>query len=124
MRPAAVELPDEQRAIMDELANWREQLMQMRTAELNRLKTAHHTARECIQKHLEFLEQELADAEREISKLMNQSEELLAARQLLMSVPGVGLVTANILLIRLPEILEQSCRSAGWACADGQPERQ
>ena len=79
--------------------------MQMRTAELNRLKTARYTARERIQKHLEFLEQELADVEREINELMQQSEELSAARKLLMSVPGVGPVTANILLIRLPEIL-------------------
>jgi hypothetical protein len=54
---------------------------------------------------LEFLEQELADVEREINELMQQSEELSAARKLLMSVPGVGPVTANILLIRLPEIL-------------------
>jgi len=104
MRPAAVEPPDEKQTIMDELAKRRKQLMQMRTAELNRLKTARYTARERIQKHLEFLEKELADVEREINELMQQSEELSAARKLLMSVPGVGPVTANILLIRLPEI--------------------
>jgi transposase len=105
MRLEAVKPPDEKQTIMDELAKRREQLMQMRTAELNRLKTARYTARERIQKHLEFLEQELADVEREINEMMQQSEELSAARKLLMSVPGVGPVTANILLIRLPEIL-------------------
>jgi transposase len=108
---------------MDELAKQREQLMQMRTAELNCLKTARYTARERIQRHLEFLEQEPADVEREINELMRQSEELSAARKLIMSVPGVGPVTANILLIRLPEILKRSCPSAGWTRADGQPER-
>jgi hypothetical protein len=74
MRPAAVEPPDEKQAIMDELAKQREQLMQMRTAELNCLKTARYTARERIQRHLEFLEQEPADVEREINELMRQSE--------------------------------------------------
>jgi transposase len=44
MHPAAVEPPDEKQAIMDELAKRREQLMQMRTAELNRLKTVHYDA--------------------------------------------------------------------------------
>jgi transposase len=124
MRPAAVKPPDEKQAVMDEPAERREQLMQMRTAKLNRLKTARYTARERIQKHLEFLEQELADVEREINELMQQSEELSAARRPLMSVPGAGQFTANILLIRLPEIRPQSRRSAGWACADGQSEWQ
>lgn len=76
-----------------------------------------------IQEHLKYLEQELAKVERKINELMNQSKELSAARKLLMSVPVVGSVTANILLIRLPEILKQGCRSAGWTRADGQPER-
>jgi len=89
---------------MDELAKRREQLMQMRTAELNRLKTARYDAREYIQDHVKYLEQQLAEVERKINKLMQQSEELSAARKVLMSVPGVGPVTANILLIRLPEI--------------------
>jgi len=39
MRPAASKQADEKLQIMDELAKRREQLMQMRTAELNRLKT-------------------------------------------------------------------------------------
>ena len=106
MRPAVVKPSDEKQAIMDELAKRREQLMQMRTAELNRLKTTRCAARELIQKHLEYLEQELAEVERKIDELMKQSNELSAACDLLMSVPGIGRVTANILLIRLPEILK------------------
>ncbi len=90
MRPAAVEPPDEKQAIMDELAKRREQLMQMRTAELNRLKTARYDAREYIQDHVKYLEQQLAEVERKINELMQQSEELSAARKLLMGVPGVG----------------------------------
>jgi len=39
MCPAVSEPPDEKQPIMDELAKRREQLMQMRIAELNRLKT-------------------------------------------------------------------------------------
>ena len=104
MRPAVVKPSDEKQAIMDELAKRREQLMQMRTAELNRLKTARYDAREYIQDHVKYLEQQLAEVEQQINKLMQQSEELSAALKLLMSVPGVGPVTANILLIRLPEI--------------------
>jgi transposase len=106
MRPAVVKPSDEKQAIMDELAKRREQLMQMRAAELNRLKTARYDAREYIQDHVKYLEQQLAEVEQQINKLMQQSEELSAALKLLMSVPGVGPVTANILLIRLPEIRE------------------
>ncbi len=79
--------------------------MQMRTAELNRLKTARYAAREYIEELLKYIEQQLAKVEQQINELMQQSEQLSAARKLLMSVPGVGPVTANIPLIRLPEIL-------------------
>ncbi len=43
-----------------------------------------------IQEHLKYLEKELAKVERKINELMQQSEQLSAARKLLMSVPGVG----------------------------------
>ena len=56
---------------MDELAKRREQLMQMRTAELNRLKTARYDAREYIQDHVKYLEQQLAEVEQQINKLCN-----------------------------------------------------
>jgi transposase len=50
---------------------------------------------------LKYIDQQLAKVKQQINELMQQSEELSAARKLLMSVPGVGPVTANILLIRL-----------------------
>ena len=53
---------------------------------------------------MKYIDQQLAKVKQQINELMQQSEELSAARKLLMSVPGVGPVTANILLIRLPEI--------------------
>jgi len=59
----------------------------MHTAELNHLKIARYNAREYIQEHLEYLEQELADVERKIDELMKQSNELPAARELFISVP-------------------------------------
>ena len=53
---------------------------------------------------MKYIDQQLAKVKQQINEPMQQSEELSAARKLLMSVPGVGPVTANILLIRLPEI--------------------
>jgi transposase len=121
MRPAAVKPPDEQRAIMDELAKRREQLIQIRTAELNRLKTAGYATREYIEELLKYIEQQLAKVEQHINATVRRAlGGAQAADECAWSRP----VTANILLIRLPEILKPSCRSAGWTRADGQPKRQ
>jgi transposase len=52
----------------------------------------NYDAREHIQEHVKYLEQQLAEVERKINELMQQSEALSAARKLLMSMPGVGQV--------------------------------
>jgi transposase len=101
--PASPALDEQQRAMIDLLAR-RTQLLQIRTAESNRLGTAGKAVQKHIQDHLDWLAEEIADVEEEIEEHINNSDDLQHKRELLESVPGIGKVTAQTLLIRLPEL--------------------
>jgi len=70
IRPAAGEQVNKKLQIIAELVKRKEQLMQFRLEELDRLKVARYNVREYIKEHLEYLEQELAYTERKINELM------------------------------------------------------
>ena len=85
----------------------RRQLREMKTAEENRLQTAPSDAvRSDIEEHLSFLENRLAEAERQIEEAVEESPMWREEEELLCSVPGVGKTTARVLLAELPELGE------------------
>lgn len=85
----------------------RRQLREMKTAEQNRLQTAPSDAvRSDIEEHLAFLENRLAEAERQIEEAVEESPMWREEEELLCSVPGVGQKTAHVLLAELPELGE------------------
>lgn len=86
--------PDETRQKMRDLLARREQLLQIRTAERNRLGTASQAVRAGIQRHLQWLDEEIRQVEEEIQALIDQSDELACQHALLMSVPGIGKISA------------------------------
>jgi transposase len=107
IRPPATAAPDAQQQELRDLLARRTQLLQMRTAERNRLQTAGPAVRKRIQVHLDWLDQALLEIERDIEERFNSTDDLPPQQKLLQSVPGIGKITAQILLIRLPELQSQ-----------------
>ena len=94
--------PEEQH--LSDLLLRRHQLIEMRTAEHNRLGTARAPVRPHIEKHLDWLAQAMADLDTEIGDFMRQTPLWQRQDELLRSVPGVGRITAYTLLADLPEL--------------------
>jgi transposase len=82
----------------------RRQLKEMLTAEKNRLQQAPERTRAGIRRHLEFLEAELAEVDRQLADAIRAQPTWQATAALLQSVSGVGLVTAATLILDLPEL--------------------
>lgn len=102
-RPPVTVLPDEQTRYLEMLVQRRRQLVEIRTAELNHLRTAPEALRPSIQRHLEWLEREIAALEEEIAR-WTQSTPLKERVEILESVPGIGPVTAATLVAEMPEL--------------------
>ncbi len=80
----------------------RRQLVQMLTAERQRLRLAHAAARPSIERMIEFLKQEIGDSEEEVAAHVQRHHAQLA--QALASVPGIGAASVAVLLAELPEL--------------------
>ena len=80
----------------------RRQLVQMLTAERQRLRLAHAAARPSLERVIEFLKQELGDSEAEVAAHVQRHHAQLA--QALTSVPGIGAASVAVLLAELPEL--------------------
>lgn len=104
MRPTPRPLRDEDTRRLDALVVRRRQLVDMLTAEGNRLATAPTPVRKRITAHMRWLEKELATADQDLDGAVRDSPLWRAKDQLLRSVPGVGRVLALSVLSQLPEL--------------------
>jgi transposase len=94
----------EQRAL-DALLSRRGQLVEMRVMEANRLAgCADAAVRAGIERHLAWLDAELADAERRLTEAVRASPAWRERDELLRSIPGIGPMTSRTLLAALPEL--------------------
>jgi len=90
---------------LDALLSRRGQLVEMRTMESNRLGTCRDAAvRAGIERHLAWLDAELADAERRLDAAVKASPAWRERDELLRGIPGIGPVTSRTLLASLPEL--------------------
>jgi transposase len=95
-------LADAQLQQLQALVLRRRQLVQMLTAERQRLRLAHAAARPSIERVIKFLKQELGDSEAEVAAHVQRHHAELA--QALASVPGIGAASVAVLLAELPEL--------------------
>jgi transposase len=86
------------------LVTRREQLVEMRSAEQNRLGTAHNSMKAAIREHIEWLGAQIKATETEIEQLLEQLPQWQAQAKLLDGIPGVGPVTAVTVLAEMPEL--------------------
>ena len=105
VRPPVRPLPTENEQQFGDLVARRRQLIQMRTAEQNRLKqAAGERVRRSIVESLAFLNAQIQDLDGEIDRTVKSSPMWRETENLLKSVPGIGDVTARTLLAELPEL--------------------
>jgi transposase len=102
--PEARQLPTEDEERLAALITRRRQIIEMLTAEKNRLHSARFSMKERVETHLSWLECELHDLDIEITKFIHQSPIWKEKDKLLRSVPGVGPVTSATILAMLPEL--------------------
>lgn len=94
-----VSLPSEMQRRLEALVDRRRQLVEMRQKEANRL----HRAEEAVQPSLD---ERIAEVERKLETLIEESPAWKAQEDLLCSVPGVAETTARTLLATVPELGE------------------
>jgi transposase len=104
VKPPLTQLPSEAEQLLSDLMGRRCQLIEMLTAEKNRLGTVRKPARPRIEKHIAWLEDELVGINQEINQFIQQSPSFKQKDNILRSTPGVGSVTAAILISDLPEL--------------------
>lgn len=102
--PEARKLPTQEEEKLSALMTRRRQVIEMLTAERNRLHSARFAMQERIEMHITWLEKELQDLDDEIFQFIQQSPLWKEKDALLKSVPGVGPVTSATILAMLPEL--------------------
>ena len=104
VRPTPYPLPDAQTQELTALLTRRHQVVEMLTAEKNRLRTTRESVRQRVQDHIRWLEQELADLDDDLERTLRESPLWREKDNLLRSVPGIGRVVSITLLADLPEL--------------------
>jgi len=104
MRPEPRPLPDEQTQTLAAILTRRRQLVEMLTAEKNRLASARKPVRKSLRAHITWLERELAHTESDLAQAIRESPVWREKDALLRSTPGVGPVLTTTLLANLPEL--------------------
>jgi transposase len=103
-QPALYQLREAEGLDLTALLLRRRQLVEMQTAEENRLGMAPPTVARDLREHLRFLARRIARSDDELRKRLRETQLWRRRDEVLQSVPGVGPVTSLTLLALLPEL--------------------
>ncbi|ULA63310.1 MAG: hypothetical protein LZF86_110005 [Nitrospira sp.] len=104
IRPPVRSVPDEQTQALATLVARRRQVIEMLTAEKNRLRLAARPIQKRVQAHVTWLEKELATTNTTLTTTIRESPVWREKEDVLRSVPGVGPVFTTTLFANLPEL--------------------
>lgn len=105
VKPELRSLPSEETQVLSELVSRRRQIIDMLVAERQRQHRALNLrVRKSLARHIRTLEKELVEIDRDIDTLVRGSPVWREKEDLLASVPGIGSITARLLLAELPEL--------------------
>ncbi len=104
VKPPVTSLPGEDEQRLSALLTRRRQVVEMLTAEKNRLNTAPVATQERISQHIQWLQEECDTLENEIDEFIDQTPTFREKQDVLQSTPGIGPITSAILLADLPEL--------------------
>ena len=104
VKPAVRPLRDAETQALNSLAARRHQVVSMLVSERNRLSVTATAVRPRIEAHIEWLQGELDDLDKDLRQTIRQSPVWREKDDLLRSVPGVGPQVSLTLLAYLPEL--------------------
>ena len=104
VKPAVRPLRDAETQALNSLAARRHQVVSMLVSERNRLSVTATAVRPRIEAHIEWLQGELDDLDKDLRQTIRQSPAWREKDDLLRSVPGVGPQVSLTLLAYLPEL--------------------
>lgn len=104
VQPELRPIPDDQSKEFAAILARRRQVIEMLTAEKNRLHSAREVVKRRIKDHIAWLEQELGNIDQELKRSIKRSPVWQEKNDLLQSVPGVGPVLSATLLADVPEL--------------------
>lgn len=105
VQPRTIEKSHEKQEELQQLVTRRRQLIGLRTSEKNRLETlSSKIVRKSVEKMIKTLNQEVQKIEKQLAKLIDSDDYWNGKGDILLSVPGVGVVTATSLMAELPEL--------------------
>jgi transposase len=105
VRPEVRALKDEETQQLSEIVGRRSQLIDMLTAETNRMYGCRVVAvRKLIYEHVKWLRHQLKDIDTDLDTKIKESPVWHEKDELLQSVPGVGRVLVRTLVAELPEL--------------------
>ncbi|MCL6436774.1 MAG: transposase [Leptolyngbyaceae cyanobacterium HOT.MB2.61] len=116
MKPPIRSLASEADAELQDLVTRRRQLVDILTAEQNRLSGLRGTAQADIEAHIEWLRERIQPLDEQIDTQISQCQHWQANQTRLTTVPGVDKVVAATLLALLPELGQLSTRKISRAC--------
>jgi len=104
LKPQVLAIESDSARQLKELISRRRQVVEIQTAEKNRLDRARGKALADIEQHLEYLEQSLKKLNQEIEELTQSNQEWIDKVNLLKTIPGIGQVISTTLVSHLPEL--------------------
>jgi transposase len=104
IQPRIYVLPEEEAQYLVGVLARRRQIVEMLTAEKNRLSSAPKPLRARIQEHITWLEKEKAQLDKDLGDHIQQSPLWKHKDEILQSTPGVGPGLSATLLIDVPEL--------------------
>jgi transposase len=105
IKPEVRQLPDQQTRELSDLVARRRQIVEMMAAEKQRLPRAtQKRLRKSIERLVAALQKELSEVETDIDDAVRGSAAWREKEDLLKTVPGIGPVTARVLLSDMPEL--------------------
>ncbi len=104
IRPELRSISDDETQHLEALCTRRRQLVGMLSAEKNRLHSSPKTIRPAINKHIQWLEKNISQLEKDLDKQIRSSPAWREKEDLLRSCKGIGPVTTQTLLACLPEL--------------------
>jgi transposase len=117
VRPEYRPLPDASLRALEAQVARRRQLVDMLTAESNRLGlTADRDVRKQIQRHIQWLQREVKSVDTDLGDTIRRSPLWRAKDDLIRSVPGVGRVTSFTLLADFPQLGTLDRKQAAALC--------
>jgi transposase len=104
VQPEVRRLPDDKTLELQALADRRMQLVNMRTAELNRLRQATKRLEKGIEAHVDWLSKRIEEIDSAIQDCIKADPEWGPRDTVLQSIPGIGPQTSRALIAHLPEL--------------------